>query len=432
MAVLLQSLCIKLGVVTGRDLAQACRKYFSFWPNIVLYLLCEAAIIATDVAEVIGTAIALNLLFHIPLPWGVVLTALDVLLVLVGWKVKYLKIFEGIIITLVFSCAACFAVLLHKSHPDWRKVALGFVPSKALFTEKGALYIAMGIIGATVMPHNLYLHSSIVKYRASRNQTQIGQINEIEDDDSDQSDAEERQPITRKEHLPVTLRMTLIDCVVALCFALLINAAILIVAAAAFYETGRTDIAELSDAFELLKELLGNAAGYLFAVALLFAGQSSTITGTMAGQIVMMGFLGSSWKVKPWVRQSITRVLAIAPSMAVALIRGDKGVNELLVLTQVILSIQLPFAVWPLVYFTSSKRIMTVKYVEKEDSLDAGAHNGSTSSVSSIRDPEVDDSVVEVQNFANGPFLTALAIFVAIMITVFNVVLLVQVASGQT
>ncbi|KAJ3042799.1 hypothetical protein HDV00_006619 [Rhizophlyctis rosea] len=363
--------------LAGRDLAQACRKHFSFWPNLFLYLLCECAIIATDIAEVIGTAIALNLLFGLPLPWGVALTALDVLLVLGGWKVKYLRIFEGAIIFLVFSCAACFAVLLAKVNPDWKQVGMGFVPSKEIFTEKGAIYVAMGIIGATVMPHNLYLHSSIVKYRAGRTQTRVGEINDIHDYETD-DDEEDHQPITRKKHLPITLRMTFVDCLIALCFALLINASILIVAAAAFFESGETEVAELADAFKLLNQKLGNVAGYLFAVALLFAGQSSTITGTMAGQIVMMGFLGSSWKVKPWIRQSVTRVLAIAPSLAVAFIKGDAGVNQLLVLTQVILSIQLPFAVWPLVYFTSSRRIMTVKYIGESPEQSTGGYSATS------------------------------------------------------
>ncbi|KAJ3286692.1 hypothetical protein HK104_008914 [Borealophlyctis nickersoniae] len=428
MAVLLQSLCIKLGVVTGRDLAQACRKYFNPYVNIFLYILCEAAIIATDIAEVVGTAIALNLLFGWSLPFGVVITSLDVLLMLAGWKVQYLKVFEWLIISLVFACAICFTVLIRKSEPDWWQVAAGYLPSTTLFTEKGALYIAMGIIGATVMPHNLYLHSSIVKYRSSRHHESLGDIHEI-DDCADDSDEDERQPLTRKANLPITLKWTNLDSAFALTFALAINSAILIVAAATFFKSGQTEVADLKDAFLLLKKHLGDTAAVLFAVALLFAGQSSTITGTMAGQIVMIGFFGSSWRVKPWIRRLVTRVLAIAPSMAVAVFWGERGINDLLVFSQVVLSIQLPFAVWPLVYFTSSKRIMTVKYVGavKENN---GAGYGSVASLDSAE--RTSDTHEEEETFSNNWPMTILAIFVAVLITLFNIVLLVQVATGQT
>lgn len=353
MAVLLQSLCIKLGVVTGKDLAQACRKHLPPAVNICFYVLCELAIIATDLAEVIGTAIALKLLFNIPLPIGVVVTALDVLVILAGWNPENLRLYEWFIMTLMLACGVCFAILIGRSHPDWSAVAVGFMPTSKLFSERGELYIAMGIIGATVMPHNLYLHSSIVKYRSTwRGEGRLGEINEIDEGD------DAYQPLLRKDTLPVILKLTHFDSIAALSCALLINAAILIgrcihymmcispgrnwalaiVAAANFhFGSGRTDVAELEDAFRLLRDILGQSAAILFAVSLLFAGQSSTITGTMAGQIVMEGFLGSSLKLPPWLRRIITRTLAIIPAMIVALLQGDRGVNDLLVLSQVVL-----------------------------------------------------------------------------------------------
>ncbi|KAJ3179950.1 hypothetical protein HDU85_004234 [Gaertneriomyces sp. JEL0708] len=422
MAVLLQSLCIKLGVVTGRDLAQACRKHLPPAVNIAFYVLCELAIIATDVAEVIGTAIALKLLFNMPLPLGVVLTSLDVLVILFGWDAKHLKYFEWFIMLLMATCGICFAVLITQSGPKWADVFRGYVPSPKLFTESGELYIAMGIIGATVMPHNLYLHSSIVKYRSSTTQRVLGDIQEISDADADDA-ATPDQPIIRKSHLPIALWMTNLDSIIALTFALTINSAILIVSSANFFESGRKDVAELEDAYALLKEFLGWSAGTLFAVALLFAGQSSTITGTMAGQIIMEGFLGSSFRLPPWLRRLVTRVLAIIPAMIVSLISGDRGVNELLVLSQVILSLQLPFAVWPLVYFTSSKKIMTVRFSVPSASVDG--------------QPLLDDSSPAVEEptssvcYASSYMTTIFAIIVAALITIFNLVLIWQVFSGD-
>ncbi|KAI8916703.1 natural resistance-associated macrophage protein-domain-containing protein [Powellomyces hirtus] len=435
MAVLLQYLCIKLGVVTNRDLAQACRRHFHPWANLALYVLCELAIIATDVAEVVGTAIALKLLFGIPLPYGVCITALDVLVILVGWDVKHLKLFEGLIIVLMMTCGLCFAILVGKSNPDWSEVAKGFLPTTSVLRDPGELYIAVGIIGATVMPHNLYLHSSIVKYRSTGKGDTLGDICDIDELDSDVEDTgnmgdsasslSSLSPPARPNNLPLTLKLTNLDSVLALTFALAINAAILIVSSANFFgtpESGGADVAELEDAYELLKQYLGWSAGTLFAVALLFAGQSSTITGTMAGQIIMEGFLGSDFTLVPWLRRLVTRVLAIGPSLAVAILQGDQGVNNLLVLSQVVLSVQLAFAVWPLVYFTSSARIMTVS-IEP------------TSPITPFPPSEPGqsgDCCRVVVSYANSTTVTIASVVVAFFITVFNALLLIQIARGET
>ncbi|KAI9095586.1 natural resistance-associated macrophage protein-domain-containing protein [Phlyctochytrium arcticum] len=453
MAVLLQSLCIKLGVVTGRDLAQSCRQYLHPKLNIIFYIFCELAIIATDLAEVIGTAIALNLLFKIPLPIGVVITGLDVLIILAGWNAKHLKYFEWFIMLLMLICGICFATLIGKSNVDWAGVGLGFIPSRALFTESGALYIALGIIGATVMPHNLYLHSSIVKYRgAPASITELGAIRDIDISDGE-AERQPLQPLHRKRSLPMTLLMTHVDSIVALTFALTINAAILIVSAANFNNSDDPDQspAELADAYRLLNKHLGPAAGTLFALALLLAGQSSTITGTMAGQIVMEGFFGSNFGIKPWMRRLVTRSVAIIPAIVVALVKGESGVNQLLVWSQVVLSLQLPFAVWPLVYFTSRKDIMTIRYQVSahppsyDHITDAGRRSSSSDSTvvsqsgesdgaESLSDKEEGDQSEEDQGvqvgYGNGRIIMFLAVSVALLITGFNVVLLIQIARG--
>ena len=364
MAVLLQSLCIKLGVVTRLDLAQSCRKYYPKYVNIPLYILAELAIIATDLAEVIGSAIALNLLFNLPIVWGVVITAVDVLIILIGFKAKYLRIFENFIILLVYAVAICLLILVGKSNPDWSKIMLGFLPTATTFTNPKKLYVAMGIIGATVMPHNLYLHSSLVKFR-SGNGNALGDISELtEDRDQEMSPAASSTAL--RLALPQTLKFTYLDSAFALTFALIANSSILIVAAAAFYDKNIQEVAELSDAYALLDQYLGRTAAVLFAFALLCSGQSSTITGTLAGQYVMTGFLGESIRVPPWVRRVMTRSLAIIPALSVVLAFGDQGLNRLLVFSQVILSLQLPFAVWPLVHFTSRKDVMSIKLPAEE------------------------------------------------------------------
>ncbi|HEU4565620.1 MAG TPA: Nramp family divalent metal transporter [Gemmatimonadaceae bacterium] len=325
MAVLLQGLASKLGIVTGRDLAQACRDHYTKPVAFALWVVCELAIAACDLAEVIGTAIALNLLLGIPLPLGIVVTALDVLAILY-LQHKGFRLLEALVITLVATTGICFIYEIIQSRPDTAAIAAGFVPSAEIVRNPAMLYIAMGILGATVMPHNLYLHSSIVQTRKYE-ETAAG----------------------RRE----AVRYAFIDSTVALSFALFINAAILIVAAAAFHRAGYHEVAEIQDAYKLLTPLLGGAASTVFAFALLASGQNSTLTGTLAGQIVMEGFLDI--RMRPWLRRLITRMIAIVPAAIVASLYGEHGTAKLLVLSQVILSMQLSFAVFPLVRFTSDR-----------------------------------------------------------------------------
>jgi manganese transport protein len=329
MAILLQALCAKLGIVTGRDLAQACRDHYSRPVNIALWVLCEIAICACDLAEVIGSAIALNLLFKIPLVWGVCITALDVLMVmyLQGKGFRYL---EALVIALMLTIGGCFLAEVIFSHPNVKEVLGGFLPKLEIIKNPQMLYIAIGILGATVMPHNLYLHSSIVQTRKY-----------------EQNAGGKREAI----------RFATIDSTLALMIALFINGAILVVSAAAFYTRGQHDVAEIQDAYKLLTPTLGfTMASVLFAVALLASGQNSTLTGTLAGQIVMEGFLNI--RMRPWLRRLITRLIAIVPAVVVTMIYGESGTAKLLVLSQVILSLQLSFAVIPLIIFTSDKRKM--------------------------------------------------------------------------
>src|SRR3954454_11443294 len=329
MAILLQALSVKLGIATGRDLAQACRDHYSKPFSFFLWVICEIAIAACDLAEVIGSAIALNLLFGLPLLAGVCITSLDVLFVLFLQN-KGFRYIEALVITLIIIIGGCFAWEIVASRPDMLGIAKGFVPSPRIVVDPGMLYIAIGILGATVMPHNLYLHSSIV-------QTRRYELNS----------AGKREAI----------KFATIDSTVALMFALFINAAILIVAAATFYTRGHNDVAEIQDAYKLLTPLLGvTGASTLFALALLASGQNSTLTGTLAGQIVMEGFLNI--RLRPWLRRLITRLIAIIPAVVVTIISGEKGTTNLLVLSQVILSLQLSFAVFPLVLFTSDKMKM--------------------------------------------------------------------------
>lgn len=327
MAILLQSLCARLGIASGRDLAQACRDSFSKPVSFVLWLLAELAICATDLAEVIGTAIGLYLLFHIPLEIGVVITALDVFLVLAFQRLGFRWI-EAFIISLLCVIFTCFGIQMWLAQPDVAAIFGGFVPSTEIVTNPAMLYIALGIIGATVMPHNLYLHSSIVQTRA------VG-----------------RTEPEKKE----AIKLATWDSSIALMLALLVNSSILILAAATFHSTGNSEVAELQDAHSLLTPLLGSAlAPTLFAVALLCCGLSSTVTATLAGQIVMEGFI--NFKVSPWLRRLITRSLAIIPAITVTMLYGDSGTAKLLIASQVVLSLQLPFAVVPLVMFTMDKR----------------------------------------------------------------------------
>ncbi|MBX9683120.1 MAG: Nramp family divalent metal transporter [Hyphomicrobium sp.] len=329
MAIVLQSLCARLAIASGRDLAQACRDGYPRWTAYPLWALAEIAIIATDVAEVIGTAIGLNLLFGIPLEIGVIITALDVFVVLALQKLGF-RYLEAFVITLLGIIAICFAVQIALADPDWGAVIRGFAPTTDIISNPDMLYLALGILGATVMPHNLYLHSAIVQTRAYG-----------------------AKPEDKRE----ALTFATIDSTVALMLALLVNASILILAAAAFYHTGRTEVAELGEAHSLLAPLLGSSiAPVMFGIALLCCGLNSTVTATLAGQAVMEGFIDI--KLKPWLRRLVTRGIAIIPAAGVTLSYGDSQTAKLLILTQVVLSLQLPFAIVPLVQFTASRAKM--------------------------------------------------------------------------
>jgi manganese transport protein len=329
MAILLQALAARLGIASGRDLAQACRDSYSRPTTLALWILCEIAIAACDLAEVIGAAIALNLLFGLPLIWGVCLTAFDVLIVLFLQHHGF-RYVEALVVALIVMIAGSFAVELWLSRPDLIAVARGFVPQVEILGNSDMLYIAIGILGATVMPHNLYLHSSIVQTR------------KYGDTSEDRAEA---------------IRFATIDSSVALMSALFINAAILVMAAAVFHGSGHESVADISDAYQLLSPLLGTKlASILFAVALLCSGQNATLTGTLAGQIVMEGFVNI--RLRPWLRRLITRLIAIIPAVVVVLLYGEQGAGPLLILSQVILSLQLSFAVFPLVMFTSDRRKM--------------------------------------------------------------------------
>jgi len=331
MAILLQTLAVRLGIASGRDLAQACRDAYSRPVTLALWVLCEIAIAACDLAEVIGAAIALHLLFGIPMVWGVLITAADVLVVLF-LQHRGFRYVEALVVALILAIAGSFAVEMYLSRPDLGAVAAGFLPTTEILTDREMLYIALGIMGATVMPHNLYLHSSIVQTR------KYG--------DTEASRAE-------------AIRFASLDSSVALMSALFINAAILVMAAATFHGTPYESVADIGDAHRLLSPLLGTQlAGILFGIALLCSGQNATLTGTLAGQIVMEGFINV--RLRPWLRRLITRLLAIVPAIIVVVLYGDRGTGKLLILSQVILSLQLPFAVFPLVAFTSDRRKMGV------------------------------------------------------------------------
>jgi manganese transport protein len=329
MAMVLQALCARLAIASGRDLAQACRDAYPRSVSYVLWFLAEIAIVATDIAEVIGTAIGLKLLFGIPLPVGVLITSVDVFVILYLQRLGF-RYLEAAVIALLAIIAVCFAAQIVMADPHWGEVVKGFIPMPEIVTNPEMLYLALGILGATVMPHNLYLHSAIVQTR-----------------DFGRSPAEKRQALT----------FATIDSTVALLFALLINASILILAAAAFNGTGRTEVAELGEAHSLLAPLLGAAiAPVLFGIALLCCGLNSTVTATLAGQAVMEGFL--EIRMPAWVRRLVTRLVAIVPAAIVTVWYGESGTAQLLILTQVVLSLQLSFAVIPLVMFTASRAKM--------------------------------------------------------------------------
>jgi len=329
MAIFLQALSAKLGIATGRDLAQACREHYSPRTTAVLWVLCEIAIAACDLAEVLGSAVALKLLFGLPLLAGVLLTGFDVLLVL-ALQGRGFRVLEAMVITLIMTIGACFAYEIFLARPLWMEAARGFAPSFQILRDREMLYLAIGILGATVMPHNLYLHSSIVQTRAF-------QLN--------------------FEGKREAIRFATLDSTVALGLSLFINAAILVLGAAAFHVRGMNDVADISQAYRLLSPVLGaSLASVLFAAALLCSGQNSTLTGTLAGQIVMEGFL--HWRVRPWLRRLITRSMAIVPAAIVIGVMGEGRAMSLLIFSQVILSFQLPFAVVPLIQFTGDRSKM--------------------------------------------------------------------------
>jgi manganese transport protein len=329
MAILVQTLAARLGIVTQHDLAQACRDYYSRRTSLILWVLCEIAIAACDLAEVIGSAIALNLLFHIPLLWGVCLTAFDVLAILY-LQHKGFRYVEAVVATLIGVIGTCYLVEIILVRPDFAAIGRGFIPTPEVLTNREMLYIAISMLGATVMPHNLYLHSSLVQTRA----------------------------IARtREGLRTAIRYNFLDSFMALNFAFFINAAILVMAAGTFYRHGLNQVAEIQGAYHTMAPLLGTKlASVLFAVALLCSGQNSTLTGTLAGQIVMEGFLNI--RLAPWLRRLLTRLLAIVPAVLVVAYYGNHGTARLLLFSQVILSLQLSFAVFPLVRFTSDRARM--------------------------------------------------------------------------
>jgi manganese transport protein len=359
MAIVLQYLALKLGIVTRKDLAQACRDYYPKPLACALWILAEVAIIACDLAEVIGSAIALNLLFNIPLLVGVVVTALDVLLLLLLQQRNF-GYLETIVIILLAIVAFCFGIEIFLAQPNVLHMLQGLVPPLELLYNPEMLYVAIGIVGATIMPHNLYLHSSVV-----------------------QSDAYHTDDGTIQE----AITFTAFDSTIALCLSFFVNAAILIVAAAVFHTRGLYHIVAIEDAHELLTPLLGNSlASVIFAIALLMAGQNATITGTMAGQIIMEGFI--NFTLAPWLRRLISRSLTIVPAVVSIMLLGSHGLGKLLLLSQAILSMQLPFAIFPLIQFTSDKRKMGI--------------------------------------FANGTVLKTIAYGIGMLITFLNVVLLYQ------
>lgn len=324
----LQCLAMRLGIVTGQDLAQLSRSRYGVGTARVQWVLAELSIVATDLAEVLGCALAFHLLLGVNLTTGIILTAFDTIIVL-GLKGQRFRHLEAIMLGLIVTISGCYLVELILIKPHWPDVAAGFLPSWDVVSQREPLYLAIGILGATVMPHNLYLHSSIVQTRQ----------------------------VSGSDGKAAAIRLTRIDTVVSLSLALMVNAAILILAAAAFHDTGHTGVTEIQDAYRLLEPLVGTGlAAILFGVALLASGQSSTFTGTIAGQVIMDGFL--QVKIPCWQRRLITRALALVPALIGVLMLGDKAVGKLLVLSQVVLSLQLPFALWPLIRFTSDRGLM--------------------------------------------------------------------------
>ncbi|BAR92053.1 Nramp family divalent metal transporter [Blattabacterium cuenoti] len=328
-AIILQHLALKLGIVCERDLAQACRDHYPAWISFILWILCEISIAACDLAEIIGSVLALKLLFGIPMTWGVLITAIDVLIILF-FQYKGFRYIESVVAALIFTILVCFSFEIISSKPEIFPILKGIIPNYEIIKDSHSFYISIGILGATVMPHNLYLHSSIIQTRDYPRTT---------------------------EGKKMAIKYATIDSTLSLSLAFFINAAILIISAATFHKAGYTEVADIMDAHKLLTPILGSSlSGVFFALALLASGQNSTLTGTLAGQIVMEGFLNI--KFKPWIRRLITRLIAIVPAMIASIVYGEKGTTELLIISQIILSIQLSFAIVPLVNFTGDSEKM--------------------------------------------------------------------------
>jgi len=408
MANIFQSLCVKLGVVSNLDLAENCNKHFNKYFNFFLYILSELAIISTDLAEVIGSALSLYLLFGLPITWGIVLTGCDALLILAFFKAKFMKIFERLMFIVVVSIGICFAILVFQTTSDWKAVFSGYIPNDIVFQNRKALYLSLGILGATLMPHNLFLHSNLVKYRSSR-QGNLGDIVEVDVDTEP-----EKGDVYKNRHIKSILKYFYLDSFLSLSMALLINSAILICAASTFTSRGITTDS-LTEAYSLFNDIIGKWSAVLFAVALLLSGQSSTVASTLTGQIVMTGFLGKKYKIKPWLRRLITRSCAIVPAVIVSVTSGESGISKLLVLSQVILSLALPFAIIPLIYFTSSAKIMTIECVK---------YNKETSSSMSVDDNTLNSETEETVNFANGMFTKIVTTLLGALLVGLNVYLL--------
>lgn len=399
MTIILQLLSIKLGLVTGLDLAQACKAFWPKYVNYMLYVLCEIAIIACDLADVIGSAMGLKLLFSIPLPWGVAITTINVMVLLLFYRgegMRGARILESMVMILIGVVGICFIIELIYSKPDGKEVLKGFLPNIKIFTNSSELYITIGIIGATIMPHNLYLHSHLVKARKYREHSKNKEKDKV-------------------KLIKSMIKLSVIDLIIALIIALFINASILIVSAAEFYYNNYKEVANLYDTYELLKSFLGKVAATIFALALLLSGQSSTLTTTVAGQVVMEGFIGI--ELTPWIRSLITRSFAILPAMIIAIIKGDIGLSQLLIMSQVILSIYLPFAIIPLTYFTSIKKVMRIDITEEainEEEVEGGEKGGK----------EEDFNEKYFYDFSNSIYLIIISCIICIILLILNIYLI--------
>jgi metal iron transporter len=417
-AIILQSLCIKLGSVTGLDLAENCRKHLPKWLNLSLYTLSELAIIATDLAEVVGTAIALEILFNIPLKYGVLLTVLDVIIILFAYKpesnsMRNVRGFEMFVSVFVLLTCGCFVMELFKIEvPDKTHLFEGFLPSKELTEQKG-IYLSLGILGATVMPHSLFLGSSLVKPRLTEYDIRHGH--------------KRLDPVRPTSHaIKYCLKYSYAELIISLLLiATFVNSAILIVAGATLYGQSDADDADLLTIYDMLTRYISPAAGLVFALAMLFSGQSAGIVCTMAGQIVSEGFI--QWTFSPWVRRILTRLIAIIPCLFVTLTMGRKGIADILNGSQVVLSMILPFVSAPLIYFTSVKQFMQVDVTIDDDEA-SSATPVQEENYGAI--PTLPVNKVKLFDYTNGRVLTSLGILTWLTITVFNFYLIISFASG--